>query len=111
MRIPGNAQEPPGGAEDGASPAARGTFASCLPMPNYGSYEEKRVREEAATRVREEQERVSPPKRESRFGACEHPVPARQRQAGGLESQREKTREERQIVSESERERERVCFA
>jgi len=55
--IPGNAQEPPGGAEDGAS---RGTFASCLPMPSDVSYEEKRVGEEAAMRVREEQERVSP---------------------------------------------------
>ena len=53
----------------------------------------------------------APTKRESRFGGCERPVPARQRQAGGLESQREKTREERQIVSESERVRERVCFA
>ena len=80
-------------------------------MPSDVSYEEKRVGEEAAMRVREEQERVSPTKRESRFGDCERPVPARQRQAGGLESQREKTREERQIVSESERVRERVCFA
>ena len=56
MCIPGNAQEPPGGAEDGASPTSRGTFASCLPMPGDGSYDEKR--EEAATRVREEQERM-----------------------------------------------------
>ncbi len=53
----------------------------------------------------------APTKRESRFGDCERPVPARQRQAGRLESQREKSREERQIVSESERVREHVCFA
>ncbi len=50
-------------------------------------------------------------KRESRFGGCERPVPAKQRLAGGLESKREKTREKRQIVSENERVRERVCFA
>ncbi len=51
-----------------------------------------------------------PTKRESEIRLL-RPVSARQRQAGGLESQREKMREERQIVSESERARERVCFA
>ncbi len=62
MYIQGNVQEPPGGGnlKDGASPAARGTFASCLPMPSEGSHEEKRVGEKAAAKVRGEQERVSP---------------------------------------------------
>ncbi len=39
----------------------QGRFTSCLPMmPSEGSKAEKRIGEEEATRVREEQERVSP---------------------------------------------------